>query len=120
MTNYTPSNDHPSYKITGSRPACGKAVGPLSDMVACALPVGHEDDCEAAIYEVRDYQTGDALDGDPSDELVRESEAETKRAGTGAVAAYLEDGVWIYVPESEVEAHERVGDEVRTVYVVEA
>jgi hypothetical protein len=69
-------------------------------------------------YDVYNYATGDVLEGRASKGLVRESLAE--HSGTGAVAATLRDGVWLYVADSEVEARERQGDEVITVYVMEA
>lgn len=69
-------------------------------------------------HDVMDYQSGDRLDGVASKGLVRESRAE--RSGTGAVPAYLRDGVWIYVEPSEVESYERQGETVITVYVEDA
>ena len=49
---------------------------------------------------VRNYHTGETLEGRPSRELARESAAE--QSGTGAVGARLDDrGVWQYVSESE-------------------
>lgn len=70
-------------------------------------------------YDVMNYATGDRLEGAASKGLVRESLAE--RSGTGAVAATRnERGVWIYVEDSEVESRVRQGDEVLTVYVMEA
>ncbi len=62
------------------------------------------------------YDTADMLDGDASDELIRESMA---AAPTGAVPAYLdENDVWQYVPPS-LETHyvSNLGCDVITVYV---
>ena len=62
------------------------------------------------------YETGARIEGTPSPELVRESNA---AAPTGAVPAYRdENGVWQYVEPSQVEHYRRnLRVEVVTVYV---
>jgi len=66
-------------------------------------------------YTVRDYNTSDALDGEPSDELIAESEIVTD---TGTVPAYLDDsGVWQYVAPCDVDRMRSRGETVITVYV---
>lgn len=66
----------------------------------------------ATVYS---YDTADVLEGTASPELV---EASLAAGDAGAVAAYLEAGVWRYVPDSDVEHHERhLGHDVVTVYV---
>lgn len=50
------------------------------------------------MFKVYDYGTGKALDGEPSEELVRES---LKAEPTGAVNAYFK-GVWHFIPSSQV------------------
>lgn len=63
-------------------------------------------------YSVHNYQTGAALTGDPSDELVEASLAE--RSGTGAVGAYRDtNGVWQCLREDEMSAYAHA----RVVYV---
>src|SRR5690606_38095643 len=64
---------------------------------------------------VYDYETGDALEGAPTAELVRESLAAGE---TGAVPTYREGDAWHYVAPSDVEHRRRnLGCDVRTVYV---
>lgn len=77
-------------------------------------PEDEEDD--EADYRVCDYDTGDRLDGEPSDELINESLAADP---TGAVSAYQDaEGVWQYVPPSQVDFYTRQRkEEVITVYV---
>ena len=69
-----------------------------------------------AAGRVMDVETGSTLKGTPSLELVRRSAME---GDTGIVPAYRDsDGVWQYVPASEVEHYERnLGTPVRTVWV---
>lgn len=69
-------------------------------------------------YSVYNYDTGDRLEGTPTEELVRESLA----AGyTGAVLAVYDadEAQWGYVPSSDRSRVERRGETVRTVYVME-
>lgn len=65
---------------------------------------------------VMDYDSGDTLDGDVSDELRDESAAADP---TGAVPAYRDDaGTWQYVAPSQVEhARRNLCQDVRTVWV---
>lgn len=62
------------------------------------------------------YDTGAALDGSASAELITASVAE---GPTGAVFAYRdEDGVWQFVAPSQVDHYRRhLGVTTRTVYV---
>jgi hypothetical protein len=62
-----------------------------------------------------DYQTGEALHGEPSHTLVEESLKE--QSGTGAVYAYLDGDVWQYVPASQESRMRARGSDVRTVWV---
>lgn len=72
---------------------------------------------DADTYDVRDYQTGKALAGLPSTEVVEESLA----AGhEGAVLAYYDGEQWQYVPAEMRARREAEGEQVRSVYVVEA
>jgi len=65
---------------------------------------------------VMDYETGDALEGEPSEELVRASANE--HSGTGAVAAYCDEhGIWRHVADADVSLYESRGETVRTVYI---
>lgn len=65
---------------------------------------------------VMDYRTGEALDGEPSAELIAASEADS--SGTGAVLGYLDHGVWQYVRDDEEDFYRRVrGEDVRSVWV---
>jgi hypothetical protein len=69
------------------------------------------------VSRVCNYQTGSALEGEPSEALIEASAAES--SGTGAVCAYRDaDGVWQYVPEDEEDFYRRVrGEDVRVVWV---
>ena len=64
---------------------------------------------------VYDYRTGERLDGIPSPQLVKESEATT----LGAVAAYRDDdGCWQYLGDQAADHYRRLGHQALTVYVV--
>lgn len=68
----------------------------------------------ATVYS---YDTADALEGTASPELVAESLSREDQGGV--CAAYLEDGVWRYVPDSEVDHYTRhLGTVVVSVYVL--
>jgi hypothetical protein len=66
--------------------------------------------------KVMDYDSGDELEGTPSEELVGESEAVVD---TGAVGAYRDDdGVWQYVPQHDEDRQRRhLARQIRTVWV---
>lgn len=68
---------------------------------------------------VMSYDDGRVLDGTPTAELARESESEP--SGTGAVPAYCDaDGVWCYVPPSQVDYVRKFDrEDVITVYVID-
>ena len=63
---------------------------------------------------VRNYQTGAALSGRATRDLIAASKAE--RSGTGAVAAYCERGWWHHVADDQVSQLERLGHTVVTVW----
>jgi len=71
-----------------------------------------DEDGEETVY---DYDTNEALEGAPSEELIEQSDSASP---TGAVPAYRDDdGVWQYVAPSEVEHYRRnLRIETRTVY----
>lgn len=69
----------------------------------------------AVSYSVYDYQTGEALAGDPTAELVSES---LSREPTGAVGAYLAGGEWRWLDDGDPEPCGSV--DCRTVYVLES
>lgn len=65
---------------------------------------------------VKNYNTGETLEGTASEGLIEASESEG--SGTGAVPAYRDDdGVWHYVPPAEVSIHELRGETITTVFV---
>lgn len=66
-------------------------------------------------HKVHNYETGEELDGEPTDELIRESVAE--KTGTGAVGAYLAGGEWRWLDAGDPAPCGAV--DCRTVYVVE-
>jgi len=62
---------------------------------------------------VLDYDTNKVLDGSPSVSLIKASlDAEP----TGAVLAYLAEGMWHYVREQDESLIRGQGHDVRTVY----
>ena len=63
---------------------------------------------------IRDYDTAYRLDGDVSDDLVRESAA---AGATGAVGAYLDGGTWQFCAEQDTALRRSQGHDVRIVYV---
>lgn len=69
---------------------------------------------EIRAAKVVSYDDARRLDGTASDNLIEASAAEP----TGAVPAYRDaDGVWQYVPPSQVEFMGQRGEDVITVYV---
>lgn len=68
-------------------------------------------------HSVYSYDSGSMLEGAPTVELVSESENE---GSTGAVYAYYDRdaAVWYYCAPSDVERMTRLGETVRTVYVM--
>lgn len=66
------------------------------------------------MYALRDYETGEALEGEPTSELVRESLAAWP---TGAVRAYLAGGNWRWLDEGDPAPCGSL--DCRTVYVLE-
>jgi hypothetical protein len=68
-----------------------------------------------ATATVHDYDTGNALEGEATPELIAASTSEG--SGTGAVGAYLSGGKWHYVPEGQDGNIRACGHDVRVVYV---
>jgi len=93
-----------------------RTTQPIATVLAAMAAADAEDAEYVSAHTVRDYNTSVDLVGEPSPELVAESEAVTD---TGAVPAYRdEDGVWQYVAPCDVThyRHHR-GETVITVYV---
>lgn len=112
------------------RLACSRVWGSVYETRADADAAGHGPDAHVTIWDdveyetiaadrdlgevVYDYDTGARVDGTATGELARAS----REAPSGAVAAYLEEGAWHPLDESDVSRYRQMGVEVRTVYLI--